>query len=496
MMPDTLLVPSRAAAATRFSRRALFVRAVCLLLLAVAGLGSAALPARALDLDAMLGVGQNPKMVARYRYGDWTPLAVYLSGPGMRGVGQLQVSVRMGDRTTLYTRPVSLREGAMNEVETFAVMLRDSDTNRFARNSNTPEINVQLVVDGRKVAEKKVTLGGLVSADTYNVLALTNDTSGLNFLTHKKMGLVHRHINPASVGSGGGGLNTGGGRVILNGHVVNPMATATILYQDRRALPSMPQGYAMADAVALGDLPLDNLTDDQMDALQSYVRQGGLLVVSGGNAARLKSKFFADLLPIVPGSDATVSAFPALAARYQEPLVATPGSKFALTTGQLKPGAISLLDNIGGAGSSLVSMMPYGAGRVVFTAFDFQDPAIRSWKAAPSLWRDLLRCGNDAVSPRDILADNAHGGAYYNGNSSNSASRLEDALAGKQATNTPAFSTVAGFLGAYIFLLVPVSYLILKKLDRREWAWITTPVLVLGFTVLSYGIATAIKAAC
>src|SRR5262249_16276200 len=103
----------------------------------------------------------------------------------------------------------------------------------------------------------------------------------------------------------------------------------------------------------------------------------------------------------------------------------------------------------------------------------------------PALWRDLLRCGNDAISPRDLLVTNTTG--------SDNGMRLADALAGKQATSVPPFSTVALFLGAYIFLLVPFSYFVLKKLDKREFAWITAPVLIVASTLVSYMIASSIK---
>ena len=70
---------------------------------------------------------------------------------------------------------------------------------------------------------------------------------------------------------------------------------------------------------------------------------------------------------------------------------------------------------------------------------------------------------------------------------------LADQLAGKQATNAPGFLTIALFLGAYLVLLIPGNYLILKKLDKREFAWFTAPLLILGFTVGSYVMALSIK---
>ena len=50
----------------------------------------------------------------------------------------------------------------------------------------------------------------------------------------------------------------------------------------------------------------------------------------------------------------------------------------------------------------------------------------------------------------------------------------------------PPFSTIALFLGAYLIAVVPLQYIILRRLDKREWAWGTTPLLACGFAVAAY----------
>jgi len=51
----------------------------------------------------------------------------------------------------------------------------------------------------------------------------------------------------------------------------------------------------------------------------------------------------------------------------------------------------------------------------------------------------------------------------------------------------PPTSGLLILIGAYIVIIGPINYLILKRLDRRELAWITMPLLVLGFTAASFG---------
>ena len=48
-------------------------------------------------------------------------------------------------------------------------------------------------------------------------------------------------------------------------------------------------------------------------------------------------------------------------------------------------------------------------------------------------------------------------------------------------------------LGAYILLIGPVNYIVLRRLDRREWAWVTMPLLIVVFAVGAYGFGAALR---
>ncbi|MGC4046511.1 MAG: hypothetical protein QM758_22185 [Armatimonas sp.] len=49
------------------------------------------------------------------------------------------------------------------------------------------------------------------------------------------------------------------------------------------------------------------------------------------------------------------------------------------------------------------------------------------------------------------------------------------------------FDSLLLFLGAYIVILVPVQYAVLKRLGKREWAWGVTPALAVLFALAAYG---------
>ncbi|MDQ2800035.1 MAG: hypothetical protein M3Y13_10365, partial [Armatimonadota bacterium] len=59
--------------------------------------------------------------------------------------------------------------------------------------------------------------------------------------------------------------------------------------------------------------------------------------------------------------------------------------------------------------------------------------------------------------------------------------------------DAPPTGIIGFFLLAYVLILVPINYLVLKRLDRKEWAWVTIPVLVLLFAAGTYGVGYAAK---
>ncbi len=424
-----------------------------------------------ITLDTLVGFGQNAVSGSRYRPNTWTPVTVYVGGQGMRGTAQLQLLIRQGERTTNYTKRLALHDGPLNEVANFTVQL-ESPTRWGGSTGLT--IQAQLLVDGRKVAEKRASLPLGVQDESFNILALTKDGSGLNFLIKKRLGLFHNYYNPTNIIT----RNSVNPTESTDYDKINSVANSTLMYTLPTAMPASAQGYDMVDAVALADMPLDNLTEDQTEALKGYVRNGGTLILSGGSdLSRLKSGFYADMLPLEQISVRSSRDLGGLARRYREPLPLP--APIGLITGTMKPGTQALLGD-------LVYKRPYGNGTVLLTTFDYLDPTVRSWKEAPALWRDLLRSNPTLVSPRRTLASNSR-------DAEASMQQLADAMAGKQATNAPPMLVVTIFLAAYLILLVPVSYFILKKLDKRELAWFTSPLLILGFTVISYLIAVSIK---
>ena len=57
----------------------------------------------------------------------------------------------------------------------------------------------------------------------------------------------------------------------------------------------------------------------------------------------------------------------------------------------------------------------------------------------------------------------------------------------------PPISGLLALLVAYILLIGPINYLVLKRLDRREWAWVTMPILIVVFAAGAYAYGAALR---
>jgi TolA-binding protein len=441
-----------------------------LLLLLSLGLASASV-----TLDVYTGFENS------YRLNSWTPLVVQVGGTARASEASLQVVVKNNESRRIYSQPLRLPDGPVTERRVFYF--------RHDTSGGTPEISVQLIVNGRAVVVKKVE-GAIPLDETQLVLiALSQDQSGLNFLNSIDLGF--RHPSPPAASP----VFTTPQTTPSNKDPSTMVEKFTrVLYPRDFQLPDAPAGYDSVDVILIGDLALDTLTEDQWDAIVQWTRQGGLLVISGGaDINRFRTHALKELLPIVPSEVRQVSDLPGLRMRYN---IHTPRvHSLPLVVGALKPDAslVCAQEDL-----PLISLRRAGLGSVVFTAFDITAPELRAWDGQSAMWRDFLSLGQrqPRIIDRVRLSLNHIGRTHrYYGYRNDYAGEklLLDALAGAQSTKAPSFQSIGVFLLAYIVCLVPLNYLLLRKRDRKELAWVTAPVIILLFSAGAYAIGYTMK---
>jgi hypothetical protein len=126
-------------------------------------------------------------------------------------------------------------------------------------------------------------------------------------------------------------------------------------------------------------------------------------------------------------------------------------------------------------------MRPVGSGRVILLGADLAAEPYRGWDGSTRLWGRLL--------PGDALAEWFGGRPDVEG----SVSSMSQALTNLPELEIPPAELLLAVIAGYIILIGPISYLVLRRVDRRELAWITAPLLIVVFTATSYGIGLALK---
>jgi hypothetical protein len=463
-----------------------------------AGVAQTASPIK-MDVASPLAVTDKP-LAVQVRFGRWFPVAVTLSNTGepVRGTLTLKLSSSTNEQhaTSTFVTEVDLPTVARKRVWLYGRLERGESNQATVtwsgRGIETRE--VRFVLDTPDAGARVV----LTISDSEERLSYL---SGLN---NRRLGIAEEMEDGNFVPDAAatrGGVNPNQAR-----RFAQPLGKAHEWVPDRAI------GLDGLDAVVLHDFPHTALTPEQLTAVRGYVASGGALIVLGGSQwQRLATSPLADLWPLTPASSTPASAAEvrSLVNNYVTKNEMDAGDRLGgapviVVRSTLKPGSDLL------AGSTSAPMMALalsGAGQVVFLAFDPTQPPFLGWSGLGELWATVF---SKTARPGVIQSVDKRlempgytpdqGGNYRyqyaeqsDANAVQPTNLLWTEMVRSPQMRTPPVSYIAWFLALYVFFLVPVNYCVLRFLDRRELAWVTVPVIVLAFSLLSYFAALRIK---
>lgn len=242
--------------------------------------------------------------------------------------------------------------------------------------------------------------------------------------------------------------------------------------------PEKPELLAFFDVLVIDDVNLQ-LNPEQAKALTYWVNQGGILVVGGGPGWNKVLPKLPPELQIVEVSGVEAKSLGALASQLTSAAKEAPAGNVQVASISSFKGKSRYADG----GRPLVVEQALGGGKVLFLAFDPALEPVAGWSGTKLLWEDLLFAGNTFVKGYIGPGPGMKG---FQGSQNPWA--LSEALNTIPAMELPSLKRIVIVLSVYILLVGLVNYLVLKKLDKREWAWFTAPalaVLVIGVIYLS-----------
>jgi len=234
-------------------------------------------------------------------------------------------------------------------------------------------------------------------------------------------------------------------------------------------LPASAAGWSALDRLVWQDVDSNRLSPEQLDALRHWLAGGGRLVIAGGTAGIGTLGGFPDaLLPFRPVATRDIDA-----ASLRGILGSLPDGATSLPAmaGPLARGRAI----VSSGDQAVVAELTYGGGRVTILGFDPTTPWLTGSASVAGLWRGLLPARGSEASL--FINDGEIVSSVYN----------------LPSLALPPIQGLLILLAAYILVIGPLNYLVLKRLDRREWAWLTMPVLVAGFAVVAFGYGLTIR---
>jgi hypothetical protein len=369
-----------------------------------------------------------------FRAGSWVPVFIELRNDGP----DRAIEVRAQTNTSAsYAARLDLPNNATKAVTLYV-----------ATPTQTPRLVVQLFLDGVQVERQTIRLQPF-SGDTQVVGVISAD------------GAIRRMPNAGPNG--------------------NPVRSVGLTLAD---MPDNALGLSLFTSLVIDDVSTEGLSQPQQDALEGWIARGGQLIIGGGvngskvlaglpetlqivqfgaGADRPARDFFGPTAPestvrlasLVPTTDSSVRPVP-----YVRPLTSLPNR----------------------VDQPLIYEQTIGKGAVTVVGLPLNGPAFNGWPEQMQFWQEVLWQPDllpPGFAPNTFTVD-----GLIEGN-------LAAALTSLPALEFPSLTVLGSLLLAYILLVGPGTYLLLRRFDRLALGWVIVPLITLVFVGLSYGIGYA-----
>ncbi|MDO4351200.1 MAG: hypothetical protein Q4C35_11295 [Eubacteriales bacterium] len=391
--------------------------ALCLMLLPAWGLA-----ASGMELEAEMGYDGNATYVRRL------PVTVRLTNHGGDADGKVVVDVNRSEtQFDRYELPVTVAAGSTVNVTVPVVLTQRQKA-----------YNVKWVEDGQILAQQEVKPAAFLNPASLIVGVMGSDAQGFGYMNITKTSdALARNEYWATV----------------------PLTL--------ESFPSDAEGLRFFDMLAVDGVDLTALSDAQKQALDKWLRDGGVVLVGGGAKAAAGFPFFSQYTGISAGE-----------------LAHTPDptgellSLFGVTGEPLGQEVITVA--LKGASGQAVGAAPLADvsrvknGFVITASFALSEKPLNVWLGKSVIWQRMLIT---YAQSRYKAIINARAQGSYSDSSFYVDTGITDAMG---VPNGSEMLWPVAVIAVFVALVGFGSYALLKKLDKREWMWLSVPALAVA----------------
>lgn len=374
-----------------------------------------------------------------FKLREWIPVKVYIENHGNYDIkGSIEVIGDQSNSTAMcFTTPAVIPKNTKKQIVLYVRV------NIFQKN-----MKIDLKSEGKvlKTIEKKNFIP--MSTDDFMLGILTDDKTGLNYWWEKQSeDRLFSNYEAIALESGD--------------------------------IPSEEEIMNNFTMFIIDDFDMDELSPSQTDAMSEWIRNGGILIVgTGADGIKTLKGLPSDMVSSEGGS----------IRKESKPVELENLAKTEIMTDVPFEFMDLSYDNTwtvvaGDNDSPYIIMRRYGNGYIFVSSFALGRQPMTGWTGSKALWETVLYMNLDpSTYMKFINPEKARDREF------NISYNIFEALANIPEMDPPSASKLILILFIYLLVIGPISYIILKRRDRREFMWITIPVFVMIFSLGIYGI--------
>ncbi|WHH59932.1 hypothetical protein [Petroclostridium sp. X23] len=375
-----------------------------------------------------------------YKVGGWTPVTITVKNPGEDFEGEIQIIAdsQMYEFKSAYSQPLNLAKNAEKQV-----------TIHVPVSKTRASIDVQILQNNKVLIEQKYYFKKALNPNTLMIGALADNISGLRYLS---------------------GADFGNKNFSVQGELTQ---------LSDKTFPANNKVLENFNVILINDFDVSTLNEEKKQNLIKWVEDGGLLVLASGPNYKKVYNGLPDHLKIAEvKGEGTLMSLDALQEYTGKNTTAVPASMQVSLLNTVKDNELVIQDGV-----PLIVQQKFGNGFIYCFAFDPGLEPFSTWQGANlAVWQNMV---NSTVI------------GSVTGESWNSKMQYEfyhamnNALRYIPSIKMPSFVLLLSIIGAFILVVGPINYFVLKKKDKREWAWVTIPAIVvifsLGIYIIGFG---------
>ncbi|MBW8348717.1 hypothetical protein K0H71_04525 [Bacillus sp. IITD106] len=240
-----------------------------------------------------------------------------------------------------------------------------------------------------------------------------------------------------------------------------------IIHLKKEDVPSDEVGLQFFDYLVLDDYPLSELSDKQQSAIVGWITGGGSLITG---ATAKEHHAWGELEPFLPMQTTQEEKMDDLSF-LQSINENISFSSLEVRTGEIaKDAEIKLV----AANIPIIVMRKTGEGEVWQTAFSLGEEPLSSWKGYSDWMQSIFSMMNSKYDS-NINQEGIYQTVYHMLGSTN------------ELFSASIFSigTIVFIMLGYMIIIIPILYILSKKIDKREHAWWVIPTISI---IMSAGI--------